>query len=305
MGKEKAKDRLLLIDANSLIHRAYHALPPLTGPGGQPTGALYGLASVLIRLFKEETPRYAIAAFDRKEPTFRKKQYDAYKATRQPTPDDLIAQLQEAPKLLRCFGVYPIDAVGYEADDLIATLATKFGSEKVEVEIMSGDLDILQVVEDGKVFAQIPQKGITETAIYREKEVKERFGVDPGNLADYKGLVGDTSDNIPGVNGIGPKNAGELLKEFKTVEGIYENIEKIKKDKPVLGEKLETGRESAFMSKKLATLIKDVPSPDDLSIFEVGNPLKSKEVWECLEKLGFKTLLKRVEEVRQEANRLF
>ena len=305
MVKEKTKDRLLLIDANSLIHRAYHALPPLTGPQGQPTGALYGLASVLIKLFKEETPRYAVADFDRKEPTFRKKQYDAYKGTRQPTPDDLIAQLKEAPQLLKCFGVYPIDALGYEADDLMATLATKFASSKVEVEIMSGDLDILQVVEDGRVFAQIPQKGITETAIYKEKEVKERFGITPSALADYKGLVGDTSDNIPGVNGIGPKSAVELLDEFKTVEGVYKNLEKIKASKPTLGEKLEAGKESALMSKELAVLIKDVPTPNDLGTFEVGDPLKSPAVWKCLEELGFKTLLKRVEDTKQEANRLF
>ena len=170
---------------------------------------------------------------------------------------------------------------------------------------MSGDLDILQVVEDGKVFAQIPKKGITETAIYKEKEVRERFGIAPQNLADYKGLVGDTSDNIPGVNGIGPKSAVDLLNQFKTVEGIYENLEKIKKDKPPLGEKLELDRENAFMSKKLATLIRDVPCPDDLGVFEVGNPLKSEEVSRCLEELGFKTLLKRIEETKQEANRLF
>ena len=305
MAQERMKDRLLLIDANSLIHRAYHALPPLTGPQGQPAGALYGLASVLIKLFKEEAPRYAAAAFDRKEPTFRKKQYDAYKATRQPTPDVLIEQLKEAPRLLKCFGVYPLDALGYEADDLIATLATKFSSAEVEVEIMSGDLDILQVVEDGRVFAQIPKKGITETVIYKEKGVKERFGVAPRNLADYKGLVGDTSDNIPGVNGVGPKSATDLLHEFGTVEGIYENLEKIKKDKPALGEKLEVGRESAFMSKSLATLIKNVPSPDDLNVFAVGDPLKSVEVQRYLEEWGFKTLLKRVEEAKQEANRLF
>jgi len=303
------KDRLLLIDANSLIHRAYHALPPLTGPGGQPAGALYGLASVLIRLFKEAAPRYAAAAFDRKEPTFRKKEYEGYKATRQPTPNELIEQLKEAPSLLRCFGVYPIDAVGYEADDLIATLATKFASDEVEVEIMSGDLDILQVVEDGRVFAQIPKKGITETVIYKEKEVRERFGINPSSMADYKGLVGDTSDNIPGVSGIGPKSAVGLLNDFETVEGIYRNLEKIKKDKPTLGEKLEIGRGSAILSKHLAVLIKNVSSPDDINIFAVGDPLKSTEVRECLEKLGFKTLLKRIEEsneeVKQEANRLF
>ena len=299
------KDRLLLIDANSLVHRAYHALPPLTGPEGQPTGALYGLASVLIKLFKEDTPRYAAAAFDRKEPTFRKEQYEAYKATRQPTPDNLITQLKEAPKLMKCFGVHPLDVVGYEADDLIATLATKFASSKVEVEIMSGDLDILQMVEDGKIFAQIPKKGINETIIFTEKEVKERFGVTPSKLADYKGLVGDTSDNIPGVSGIGPKSAVGLLLEFGTIEGIYENLERIKKDKPPLGEKLETGKESALMSKYLATLIKDAPSPDDLGVFEVGNPLKSEATKKCLEELGFKTLLKRLEETKQEANRLF
>lgn len=305
MAQAKTKEKLLLIDANSLIHRAYHALPPLTGPQGQPTGALYGLASVIIKLFKEESPQYVAAAFDRKEPTFRKEQYEAYKATRQPTPDELIVQLKEAPNLLRSFGIKSIDAPGYEADDIIATLATKFASKNLVVEIMSGDQDIFQLVKDNEIIAQVPGKGINETISYGEKGVIDKFGVPPKYIADYKGLVGDVSDNIPGVSGIGPKSAVGLIKEFGTIEKIYEHLDKIKKTKPMIATKLEEGKGDAIMSKHLATLIKDAPAPTALDDLRVDNPLRRSDVVQYMENLGFKTLLKRIEGANQEANRLF
>ncbi|MEX2054118.1 MAG: 5'-3' exonuclease H3TH domain-containing protein [Candidatus Colwellbacteria bacterium] len=299
------KEKLLLIDANSLIHRAYHALPPLTGPGNKPTGALYGLTSILIKLFKGGYPTYVAAAFDRPEPTLRDEMYKEYKATRPPTPSPLIEQLKEARILLGHFGVRVVESPGYEADDLIATLATKFANTNLQAEIMSGDLDILQVVSKDQIIAQIPKKGISETIIYNEDKVKERFGVPPKTMADYKGLVGDNSDNIPGVAGIGPKSAVDLLERYKNIENIYQNLGEIKKDKPALGEKLELGRESALLSKKLATLITDVALEESLDTLRMGNPLRDQGLWKYLEDLGFKTLVNRVKDSQQEASRLF
>jgi len=305
MVQAQQKEKLLLIDANSLIHRAYHALPPLTGPGGKPAGALYGLASILIKLFKEDHPIYAVAAFDRPEPTARDAMYEEYKATRPPTPNDLIDQLKEARTLLEHFGVKTVEVPGYEADDLIATLATKFASSSLQAEILSGDLDILQVVRGDEIVAQVPKKGISETMLYQEEQVKERFGVSPKLLADYKGLVGDTSDNIPGVSGIGPKGAAKLISEYGSLEDIYKNLEKIKKDQPALGEKLEEGKESALLSKRLAKLMVDAPLEGDLEALKTGNPLRNEEMWRYLEGLGFKTLINRIKQSQQEANRLF
>ncbi|MDP3953278.1 MAG: 5'-3' exonuclease H3TH domain-containing protein [bacterium] len=305
MADKKMKDKLLLIDANSLIHRAFHALPPLTGPGGKPTGALYGLASILIKLFNEDHPLYAVAAFDRPEPTFRDDMYDEYKATRPPTPDTLVDQLKEARVLMEHFGIKTVEIPGYEADDLIATLAVKFSNSDLQVEIMSGDLDILQVVEGDRIVAQVPKKGISETTIYNENQVKERFGVSPEALADYKGLVGDTSDNIPGVTGIGPKSAVDLIIRYTDIENIYAHLAEIKEDKPTLAQKLEEGKESALLSKKLATLITDVPVNETLEALKTGDSLKNKDLWKYLEGLGFKTLINRIKQSQQQASRLF
>lgn len=305
MVKQKEKEKLLLIDANSLIHRAYHALPPLTGPGGKPTGALYGLTSILIKLFKEDHPRYAVAAFDRPEPTKRDELYEDYKATRPPTPDPLIEQLKEAHTLLEQFGIKTIEEPGYEADDIIATLALKFADDNTQAEVMSGDLDSLQMVDKDNIVVRVPKKGISETIVYSETEVEERFGVSPRALADYKGLVGDTSDNIPGVSGIGPKTAAELIKSYGTIENIYKSLDKIEKEKPALAQKLKEGQASAILSKKLATLITDVPFQAQLKDLETGNPLEDQRMWEYLDTLGFKTLINRIQKDQPEANRLF
>lgn len=290
-------EKLLLIDANSLIYRAYHALPPLNGPNGVPTGALYGLASVLIRLLKEGAPRYAAAAFDRPEPTFRKEKFDAYKATRPPTPDDLIPQLKEAKVLLNHFGIKTLDAPGFEADDIIATLAERFKGKTDQVVILSGDLDLLQLVDGEAIVAEMPQKGISETATYNTFKVIERFGVGPDKIPDYKGLVGDKSDNIPGVSGIGPKTATVLIQKYGSVEGIYENLEQIKKESSTLGNKLEENKEVALLSKELATVSRQAPSPEEILSLETTTSLDSEELHEYLKSFGFQTLVKRIEKV--------
>ena len=295
MAREKTKDTLLLIDANSLIHRAYHALPPLTRPGGKPAGALYGISSVLIKIFKETPPKYVAAAFDRPEPTFRKKEFDEYKATRQPTPDDLKNQIKESKDLLEKFGIKTFEKPGFEADDIVATIASKFSDKNLLVEIFSGDLDTLQLVQGDKIVAEVPQKGISETKTYNSTAVKERFGVSPEQMADYKGLVGDSSDNFPGVQGVGPKTAQSLLQKYGTLEKVYSSIDEIKKEKESLAKKLEEGKESALVCKNLAVLIRDIPLDVTLEGLEVKNALDNQDLSEYLNELGFKTLVKRID----------
>jgi len=296
MEKGKTKDILLLIDANSLIHRAFHALPPFKTPSGEPSGALYGLASMLIKIIRERSPRYIVAAFDRPEPTLRKKEYKEYKATRKPTAGELIDQLIEAHNLLKAFGIKSIDASGWEADDIIATLASRFGENlAIETTILSGDLDILQVVNNRGVVAELPKKGISQTTIYNANSVVDRFGVKPSQLADYKGLVGDTSDNIPGVPGIGPKTAEKLINEYTTLENMYTEIEGIGMNDEKLRKKLSEYKEQALLSKKLAILETNVPINITLEEIDTHKAFNKKSAIEYARKLGSDTLVERIE----------
>jgi DNA polymerase-1 len=290
-------DTLLLIDANSLIHRAFHALPPLTSPDGKPAGALYGVSSILLKIFKEgptgQGPAgYIAAAFDRQEPTFREKEYKEYKITRAPTATELVSQLIECRELFKTFGIKTFEFPGFEADDIVFALAQKFSAKGLKVFILSGDRDLLQAVDDNKIQVIMPQRGISDILIYDEISVMGKFGVSPKQFADYKGLVGDTSDNIPGVPGIGPKTATNLIGEYKSLEGLYEEVDGVGLVNVKMQEKLKTYREQAFLSKRLATLNKDVPlnvSLDDLR-FKLPS-YESLSVY--FDKFGFKTLLER------------
>ncbi len=281
---------LILIDANSIIHRCFHALPKFTAPDGRPSGALYGLASVLLKIFRETPPDYAAALFDRPEPTFRDKIYKEYKAQRPPTEDILISQLIEAPKLFEKFGVRPFDKAGFEADDLIATLAEKFKSE-IQVIIMTGDMDTLQMVNDGKIIVRTFKKGISETMDYDEAAVKNKYGLEPKQLLDYKSLVGDASDNIKGVSGIGPKTAVGILHKAGTLENAYANPallpEKVR-------EKLLESKEQAELSKKLVTLEKNVPI-GDIKLEDLKAEMKTGDIRDYFEKFGFRALLNRMD----------
>jgi len=295
MGKSETREKLLLIDANSILHRSFHALPPFKTPDGNPSGALYGLAGILIKALRERPLRYAAAAFDRPEPTFRKEEYDEYKATRKPTADDLISQLIEAPNLLGAFGIKTLDRVGYEADDIVATMATKFGGENVQAIILSGDLDTLQVVRGEEIVVEFPKKGISETSIYDTDAVVERFGVEPKQLADYKGLVGDTSDNIPGVPGIGPKTASKLIEKYESLENMYKDIEEVGMSDKKLKDKLEEFKDQAIMSKKLATLETSLDIDINLEDIDITKSFDRKKAISYAEKLGSETLKKRIE----------
>lgn len=283
--------KLLLIDTNGLIHRAYHALPPLTAPDGRPTGALYGLARLLVKALADEKPTHVAACFDRPEPTFRKVRYPEYKAHRPPAPDDLIAQIVEARELVEQFHIPAVELPGYEADDLIGTLATKFASPECQVVILTGDLDSLQLVRDGLVTVAGMKTGVSELVRYTEAKVAERFGVRPDQLADYKGLAGDSSDNIPGVKGVGPKTAVQLLTEFSTLDKIFTTMPETHK----LAHKVLPHKGAALLSRDLGKIATDAPIQISLEAlrYRVSDP---ERLHAYLLGLGFETIAKKLEQ---------
>ncbi len=298
-----AKKKLILIDSNAIIHRAYHALPPLTTKKGELVNAVYGFASVLLNVLNRFKPEYIAATFDLKEPTFRHKEFKEYKATRVKAPDDLYEQIPQVKKVVSAFNIPIVEKKGYEADDLIATFARK--TEKlhpdVEVIIVTGDLDTLQLVDDKvKVFAL--RKGMSDSILYGEKEIFERYGLKPNQMVDYKGLRGDPSDNLPGVKGVGEKTATELLKKYKTIEGVYKNLSGIKEG---IRKKLEKSKLQAFFSKRLARLVENVPVDfdiekclsEDFSRVKVINLMRELEFFSLLRRLpGYEDHMKNFEE---------
>lgn len=283
---------LFIIDANSLIHRAFHALPPFTSPDGKPTGALYGITNILLKILRERAPEYVVAAYDTPEATFREKDFAEYKGTRAPTDSTLIPQIIESKNIFDLLGIKRIEHPGWEADDIVATLAKKF-SDDLNVVIFSGDLDILQAVRGKRVVAITPKKGISESITYDEDKVLERFLLPPEKLADYKGLVGDTSDNIPGVKGIGPKTAAMLIQKYGTLEDMYKEIEELGMSNAALLKKLVAGKESALMSKKLAKLDAGMQIDIKLKDLRALTPDAEKLI-KYLDMLGFKGLVARL-----------
>lgn len=285
--------KLLLIDSHALIHRMFHAMAPLTGPQGEPVGALYGLAKLLLKIKSELNPDYIAACGDRPEPTFRKEQYTAYKATRQPTDTDLIPQITKMREVFDWFKIRFFELPGFEADDLIGTLAAKLKTEPdLQIIILSGDRDMLQLVEGDKVVVDLLVNGDQRTVLMNEGMVFEKYGLKPKQIIDLKGLIGDTSDNIPGVMGIGEKSATPLLQEFETIEGIYENLMIIT---PKVAKKLEGHIEEARMSRDLATIHTTVPifidSLEDLKAL----PLDKPSLIRNFSGLGFVSLIRQLE----------
>ncbi len=283
---------LLLIDANSLIHRCFHALPPLTTGRGVPSQALYGLSSILLRVMREERQEYIAACFDRPEPTFRKKKYDAYKAQRPPAPDTLISQIIGSRTLFREFGIPGFEEPGFEADDIIATLAERFGdTPDLLITILSGDLDALQLVRRDTTIVRVLKTGISQTAIYDEKAVRERFGVSPEQLIEYKALVGDQSDNIKGLAGVGPKTAASLLSRYGTLEAAMENLPSGDRIK----EKLVAQRDTLAFMKELVTLRRDAPVRVP-NIEALRAAFNADRVGRYFEEWGFGMLARRLKE---------
>jgi DNA polymerase-1 len=285
----------MAIDANALIHRAYHALPPLTTPKGEPVGALYGLCLTLLNVLKTFKPSHIAAVFDSPEKTFRHKEYAAYKGTRKKAEEDLVKQIIRGREIFAAFGIPILAVPGFEADDIIGTLATNAQKEKLETIIVTGDQDSLQLVNDDvKVF--MLKRGIKDTVTMGEKDVIERYGLRPNQIVDYKSLRGDASDNIPGVPGIGEKTATELLQKYGTVENIYKKIDELPEK---YQKKLREGEDKAILSKKLAQI--DLAVPLDKKIQEMVWENYSREnAVALLRELGFSSLLTRIPDAPQE-----
>ena len=251
------KPVLLLLDGNALVHRAFHALPPLTvSRTGEVVNAVRGFASTLLKLLREVQPDYWAVAFDRHAPTFRHQQYEDYKAHRPPTPPELISQIERVHQLAEAMGLPAFEMDGYEADDILGSLSRQAKQHHIDTLIATGDNDMLQVVAPS-ISVMVPRKGFSDTVIYDEDKVKERYGLAPNQLIDLKALMGDASDNIKGVRGIGEKTAAKLLSQFCTLEEIYDRIEEVTPER--VKNLLAEGKEQAFINKELVTIMQDTP----------------------------------------------
>jgi len=284
----------MIFDASALIYRFYHALPPLTNSKNELIQGIYGVANVILKVLLETKPDFAAAALDSKEKTFRKEEFQEYKIHRPGAPDELVQQLKILPEIFPMFGIRAFKKPGFEADDLIGTISEKFKNElDLKITIISGDLDMLQLVSGEKIVAEIIKSGANNNEIYDEKKVIERYGLTPKELPDYKGLIGDVSDNIPGIKGIGPKAAQKLVSEFKTIEEIYENLAIIT---PRIAEKLEGKKENAFLFRRLSTIKRDV----DIGLFGLNDlkieEFRTEKLKEWLKTFGFQSLVKRLEQ---------
>jgi len=291
------KKTFVLLDASAIIHRAFHALPPLSTKDGQIVNAVYGFSSILLKIINEIKPDYIAVAFDSKGPTFRHHEYKEYKAKRIKKGQELYSQFPLIKNVLKSFAIPMYETPGFEADDIIATLKTRIKNYELRIKtiIVTGDLDTLQLVdEDTKVYAM--RKGLSDIIIYDEHKVKERYGFSSEGIVDYKALAGDQSDNIPGVSGIGEKAASTLICKYKKIDSVYHYLDE-QPDR--IRRLLENGKDKAFLSKKLATLAYNVPLRFDLSKNAFSNS-NQKDVAELFVSLGFNSLLNRLSQGSQQ-----
>lgn len=289
-------EKIILIDGAGLLYRSFFALPPsLTDPEGRPTNAVLGFTNILLNLLLTHKPDYIAIAFDKKGPTFRHKEYKDYKATRAKQPQILYDQIPMAKEVIEAFQIPLFEMENYEADDILATVALKLTKKDMEILIATGDFDVFQVVH-GPIKILYPEKSFKESKIITSKEVMEKYGITPAQIPDYKGLCGDSSDNIPGVTGVGPKTAQELIQRYGSLEKIYDHLDKLPEG---IRKKMEAGKESAFFSRKLATLVSEVPLKFSLEECRVSK-LDPKKIVPVLEKFGFRALLKRLGLVTEE-----
>ncbi|HCM82855.1 MAG: polymerase protein [Candidatus Gottesmanbacteria bacterium GW2011_GWA2_44_17] len=315
----QAPTRLVLIDGNAILHRAFHALPPLTAPDGRVVNAVYGFTTMLLRLIRDLQPTHLAVAFDRPAPTFRKELYKEYQAKRPKMDEALIPQVDKIHDLLTAFSIPIFEKDGFEADDIMGTivhdiidehkiktqderkksranLAPSSSAHQVnQIIIVTGDRDLLQLVEDDKILVYMPTKGLSEGKLYGEKETEERLGVKPSLVPDYKALAGDASDNYPGIPGIGPKTAVEILKKAGSIDSLYASIGKKSFGlSDALVQKIREGKESALLSHQLATINREVPINIDIPTFS-ENQMTKKQAIEMLQTFGFRSLIKRLE----------
>lgn len=280
--------KLLLIDGNAIVHRAFHALPFLNNKGGAPTNAVYGFFAMVLKVTADLEPTHIIVCFDRPKPNFRHQLYAGYQATRPKMADELSPQFGTLIEILNKakFCVFGVD--GYEADDLIGTLAREATEQKMDAVILSGDRDLMQLINH-HIKLMTPIVGVTKTVVYDENAVHNKFGLWPHQFIDYKALIGDASDNYPGVSGIGPKTAMDLINKYDTIENIYAKISEIPQK---TSGKLANDAEQAMLAKKLATILTDAPVSLDPKRCKVAE-LDREELLESFIDLGFHSLIKR------------
>lgn len=276
--------KIYLVDISSLFFRAFYAVRPLTSPTGVPVNAIYGLLSMLVKLFKSERPEYMVVCYDRKEPSFRKEIYDEYKANRSDMPEELVTQLPYMKKLIDLLGMPSLEVPRFEADDLIGTITRIAHDKKMEVVIVSGDKDFAQLIKPGVIMYDTMKESKID-----ESGVLEKWGVHAEQFCDYLAIVGDSSDNIPGVDGLGPKGAQKLLSEYKTLDNIYKNLDQVK---PAgAQEKLRKSKDLAFLSKKLVCIDQHAPVDENLDTYRLKG-MKKDELRKFLQDLNFKTFEK-------------
>ncbi len=307
MAKDKDnRKRLVLLDVHAIIHRAYHALPDFMNSRGEPTGALYGLSTMLMKIVSELKPDYIVACYDLPKKTFRHEAYDGYKAGRAKTDDALVAQLINSRKVFKAFSIPMYECEGFEADDLLGTITShiledKKHSKEVQVIIASGDMDTMQLIDGDNVLVYTLKKGINDTILYNEKAVTDRFGFVPSLLPDYKGLRGDPSDNIIGIKGIGEKTATTIITAFGTIENLYKALAKKGADEEFkkigltdrIINLLKEGEEEALFSKTLATIRRDAPIDFHLPTQTWQEGVQVPEVEALFRDLEFKSLMTR------------
>ena len=281
--------RLIIIDGNSIINRAFYALPDMTNSDGLHTNAVYGFTRMLFKIIDDYKPTHISVAFDMKAPTFRHKEFSEYKAGRKKMPNELGQQLQPLKELLDTFNIHRMEMAGFEADDLIGTVAKKAENDDFKVYIVTGDKDAIQLASN-KTTTLITKKGVGEVEEYNYDSVVERYEMTPTQFIDLKGLMGDKSDNIPGVPGIGEKTGIKLIKEFSSIENLIENTNQLKGS---VKKKIEENKDQAVFSKKLATIITDVPIEISLDELSYGDYDKNAVIEE-FKKFGFNTLIKQV-----------
>jgi DNA polymerase-1 len=301
---KKETPTLVLLDSHAILHRAYHALPDFTSPTGEPTGALYGVTTMLLKIIEDFKPQYIAACYDLPEPTYRHEAYKEYKGGRSKTDDALITQINQARNIFKYFGIPIFEKAGFEADDLIGTIAhLTADTPELRVVIASGDMDTLQCVDKNRVEVFTLKRGINDTIIYDEAAVKARFGFGPSMVVDYKGLRGDASDNIPGIKGIGEKTATTLLTNFGTLEQIYKKLEAKGGEEKFLAAGitkrmiglLQDGKEDAEFSKMLATIRTDAVESFDLDTTEWREHADVEGIQNLFSEFGFRNMTSRIE----------
>lgn len=301
MTKNAEKKTLVLLDAHAILHRAYHALPDFASPTGEPTGALYGVVTMLLKIVEELKPTHVVACFDLPDPTYRHDAYEHYKAGRVKTDDALVAQIDRSRDIFKVFGIPIYECAGFEADDMLGTIVAQTSEDKdLTVIIASGDMDTLQLVEKKRVMVYTLKKGIKDTILYDEAAVKERFLFPPKLVPDYKGLRGDPSDNIPGIVGIGEKTATEIITQFGGIDSIYKKLHKDEAAfvaagiKPRIIALLRDNEEEARFSYMLATIRRDAPITFMLPESTWKEGVDTEAVLTLFTELGFRSLTTRI-----------